>query len=265
MHSAAAPDPERRMGLGDHISELRRRLSRAALGVVAGAVFGWFVAEPVLGLLRGPVLSSAQSQDRAVVMNFPSISAAFDLRVEIAIIVGVVASSPIWLYQLFAFFVPALHKKEKRYVYGFVLSALPLFASGCAAGIWVMPHIVQLMTGFAPQFTASYLDASAYFDFVLKLALITGVAFVLPLFVVVLNFAGVVSGRAVTHAWRWALIGICLFTAIATPAADVLSMLLLAAPMIALYVAACGVSLLNDRRRQRRLDAVLQPALTTNS
>lgn len=253
------------MGLGEHLSELRRRLSRAALGVIIGAVAGWFVAEPVLVLLRGPVLASAHSQGRAVVMNFPSISAAFDLRMEVAIIVGVVISSPVWLYQLFAFFMPALNKREKRYVYGFVLSALPLFIAGCAAGMWVMPHIVQLMTGFAPQFTASYLDASAYFDFVLKLTLITGVAFVLPLFVVLLNFAGVVSGRAIALGWRWALIGICLFTAIATPAADVLSMLLLAAPMIALYLAACGVSLLNDKRRRRQLDAALQPALSPNS
>ena len=253
------------MGLGEHIAELRRRLGRAALGVIVGAGVGWFAAESVLDVLRGPVLASAHNQGRSVVMNFPSISAAFDLRIEIAIIVGVVISSPVWLYQLFAFFVPALNKREKRYVYGFVLSALPLFIAGCAAGMWVMPHIVQLMTGFAPLFTASYLDASAYFDFVLKLTVITGVAFVLPLFVVLLNFAGVVSGHAIAHAWRWALIGICLFTAIATPAADVMSMLLLAAPMVALYLAACGVSLLNDKRRQRRLDAALQPTLTANS
>jgi len=252
------------MGLGEHFSELRRRLGRAAIGVLVGAVAGWFASEPVLALLRTPVLESARAQDRAVVINFPSISAAFDLRMEVAIIVGIVISSPIWLYQLFAFFVPALSKREKRYVYGFVLSALPLFIAGCAAGMWVMPHIVQLMTGFAPQFTASYLDASAYFDFILKLTLVTGVAFVLPLFVVVLNFAGVVSGRTVTHAWRWALMGICLFTAIATPAADVMSMLLLAAPMIALYVAACGVSLLNDRRRERRLSAAVYPVLTAD-
>lgn len=128
-----------------------------------------------------------------------------------------------------------------------------------------MPHIVELMTGFAPGFTSSYLDANAYFDFVLKLSLVTGVAFVLPLLIVLLNFASVVSGKAVTHAWRWALIGICLFTAIATPAADVLSMLLLAAPMLALYIAACGITLLNDRRRQRRLEATITPSVTTGS
>ncbi|MGN6762927.1 MAG: twin-arginine translocase subunit TatC [Leifsonia sp.] len=253
------------MGLAEHFTELRRRLTRAAVAIGVGVVAGWFVAEPALDFLRSPVLVAARSQDRAVVINFPSISAAFDLRIEIAVIVGIVLSSPVWLYQLFAFFMPALNRREKRYTSGFVLSALPLFIAGCAAGVWVMPHIVQLMTGFAPARTSSYLDASAYFDFVLKLTLVTGVAFVLPLFVVLLNFAGVVSGRAIAHAWRWALLGICLFTAIATPAADVMSMLLLAAPMLALYGLACGVSLLNDRRRVRRLEATVNESLFVES
>ncbi|MFF9563901.1 twin-arginine translocase subunit TatC [Leifsonia sp. NPDC014704] len=253
------------MGLGEHFSELRRRLTRAALAVVVAVVAGWFVAEPTLDALRGPVTTAAQSQDRSVVINFPSISAAFDLRIEIAVIVGIVLSSPVWLYQVFAFFMPALDRREKRFTYGFVLSALPLFLAGCVAGVWVMPHIVVLMTGFAPASTSSYLDAGAYFDFVLKLTLVTGVAFVLPLFIVLLNFAGVVSGHAIAHAWRWALIGICLFTAIATPAADVLSMLLLAAPMLALYGAACGVTLLNDRRRDRRLEATMSESISVGS
>lgn len=253
------------MGLGEHFAELRRRLTRAAAAVVVGVVSGWFVAEPVLDLLRAPVLAAAHTQDRDVVINFPSISGAFDLRIEIAVIVGIVLASPVWLYQLFAFFMPALNRREKRFTYGFVLSALPLFIAGCVAGTWVMPHIVVLMTGFAPGHTSSYLDASAYFDFVLKLTLVTGIAFVLPLFVVLLNFAGVVSGHAITHAWRWALIGICLFTAVATPAADVLSMLLLAAPMLALYAAACGVSLLNDRRRNRRLETSIPDSIAVGS
>lgn len=249
------------MALREHLSELRKRLGRAALGVVVGAVVGWFASETILGLLREPVLAAAHSQGRTVAINFPSISAAFDLRIEIAIIAGVVISSPIWLYQLFAFFVPALTKREKAYTLGFLGAALPLFIGGCSAGLWVMPHIVQLMTGFAPSSTSTYLDASGYFDFILKLVIVTGVAFILPLFIVVLNFAGVVSGRTVAHGWRWALISICLFTAIATPAADVMSMLLLAAPMLALYVSACGIALMNDRRRDRRLEALERAAL----
>lgn len=253
------------MRLTEHLAELRRRLTRAAFGIVVGVVAGWFVAGPTLDFLRGPVTAAAQSQGRDVVMNFPTIAAAFDLRIEIAVVVGLVISSPVWLYQLFAYFMPALTGREKRYTYAFVLSAVPLFLVGCAAGVWVIPHIVALMTGFAPASTSSFLDANAYFDFVLKLTIVTGVAFVLPLFVVLLNLAGVVSGRTITKSWRWALIAICLFTAIATPAADVLSMLILAAPMLLLYVAACGLSLLNDRRRARQLETVLPTSIGARS
>lgn len=241
------------MGLSEHLSELRRRLIRSAAGIVLGVVAGWFAAGPILALLRAPIVAAADSQGRSIAINFPAISSAFDLRVEIAVIVGVTLASPLWLFQAFAFFMPALSRREKAYTCGFALSALPLFAAGCLAGLWVMPHIVQLMTAFAPGFTSSYLDAGAYFDFVVKLSVVSGVAFVIPLLVVLLNFAGVVSGRAISQAWRWALLGICLFTAIATPAGDVLSMLLLAAPMLALYLGACGVAVFHDRRRDRRL------------
>lgn len=258
-------NPERRMGIGEHVVELRRRLTRAALAIVLGVVAGWFVAEPVFTLLRDPVMAAARNQNRVIMMNFSSISAAFDLRIEVALIAGFVVSSPFWLYQVAAFIIPALNPRERRYIYGFTVTALPLFVAGCAAGLWVMPHIVQVMTGFAPVATSSYLDADGYFDFVLKLTVVTGVAFIIPLLIVVLNMAGLVSGHTITRAWRWAVLAICLFTALATPAADVMSMLLLAVPMLALYLSACAVALLNDKRRARRLEATLADPITTGS
>mgnify|MGYP001027668609 FL=1 len=245
------------MSLAEHLGELRRRAVRAAIALAAGMVAGWFLADVVLALLRDPIAVAALQQDRPVALNFTSVSAAFDLRVQIAVVAGIVIASPVWLYQLFAFFMPALNKREHRYTLGFTFAALPLFLAGCAAGIWVVPHIVALLTAFAPADSLTYLDARSYFDFVLRLVLITGVAFVLPLVLVLLNFAGVVSGVAILKAWRWAVLSICLFTAIATPAADVMAMLLLAIPMVLLYVGACGVALLSDRRRSRALSATI--------
>jgi sec-independent protein translocase protein TatC len=91
---------------------------------------------------------------------------------------------------------------------------------------------------------------------VIKLVLATGIAFVLPVFLVLLNFIGILSAKAILKGWRWAILAITLFTAIATPAADVVSMFLLAIPMVALYFAAWGVSALHDRAVARRSDAV---------
>ncbi|WP_394815634.1 twin-arginine translocase subunit TatC, partial [Clavibacter michiganensis] len=116
------------------------------------------------------------------------------------------------------------------------------------------------MLGFTPTAAANFLDATTYYDFVLKLVLAVGVAFVLPVFLVLLNFVGVLSAAAIIKAWRVAILVIVLFTAIATPAADIVSMFVLAIPMVLLYFAAYGVAVLHDRsaaKRQRRIDAEL--------
>ena len=248
------------MSLVEHLLELRRRLFRATLGLAVGAVIGWFLADIVLAALRAPVLEIARTQGRQASINYPDITSAFDVKFEIALITGLVISSPIWLYQIFAFLTPAFSGREKRYVFGFFFSAVPLFLGGCAAGWLVVPHIVQLLTGFAGQGDSTIIEAKSYLDFVLKLVLVTGIAFVLPVFLVLLNLMGVLAGQTILKGWRIAIFAITIFTALATPSADVLSMLLLAAPMAVLYFAAAGVALLHDRRVARREQALLESA-----
>jgi sec-independent protein translocase protein TatC len=239
------------MSLGAHLIELRKRLFLAALGLVVGMVVGWIVSDFVLSALIRPITEISAEQGRDASLNFTDISSAFDLRIQIAFTVGVVLSSPVWLYQIWAFVMPGLKKSEKRYAVGFLASAVPLFLGGCAAGWYVLPHMVVLLTGFAPEGTTALLTARSYFDFVLKLVLVIGVAFVLPVFLVLLNFAGVLSAVAILKSWRIAILAITVFTAIATPAADVMSMFLLAVPMVLLYFAAAGIAWLHDRRARR--------------
>lgn len=238
------------MTIREHLLEIRRRGFRAGVAIAVASIGGWFLSDAAWGLLRQPVTVLSKSHTAAI--NYTGISTAFDVRLQVAIIIGVVLSSPVWLYQVFAFLVPGLRAKERRYVVGFVLTAVPLYLAGCAAGLLVLPHIVEVMASFAPAQSTTYLDAKYYLDFSLKLILVTGAAFVLPVFIVLLNAMGVVSGAAVRHNWRWAVLAIALFTAIATPAADVLSMLLLAVPMVLLYAAAATISTIHDRSIVRR-------------
>jgi sec-independent protein translocase protein TatC len=240
------------MSLGQHLLELRKRLFLAAGGIAVGAVIGWFLSGFVWDALRIPVLTIARAQNRDAVINYPDITSAFDLKLQIAFYLGLVISSPMWLYQIFAFFMPALSRTEKQYTFGFFFTAVPLFLAGCAAGWFVLPHVVELMTSFAPADDAAFINAKDYFQFVLKLVLAIGIAFVLPVFLVLLNFAGVISAKSIIGSWRWAILVICLFTAIATPAADIVSMFLLAIPMVLLYFTAWGVAWLHDRRAARR-------------
>ncbi|WP_332908213.1 twin-arginine translocase subunit TatC [Naasia lichenicola] len=243
-------DKERRMSLGGHLLELRRRLFIAAISVIVGAVIGYLLSEIIWDLLRSPMVAIAK--DHNATINYTNITQAFDLKLQIAITVGVIISAPVWLWQVWGFIVPGLTKREKQYTFGFFFAAVPLFFAGCAAGWYVWPHIVTLMVGFAPIEDTVFLTASDYLDFILKLVVVVGVAFILPVFLVLLNRVGVISGISILKGWRVAILVIVLFCAVATPAADVFSMFILAVPMVALYLASAGVSVLNDRRVARR-------------
>ena len=247
------------MSLGAHLIELRKRLFIIAAGVVVAMIAGFVFSEWAIDQMAAPITEIAGERGQAL-LNFDAVTGAFDLRMKVALTLGIVASSPIWLYQIWAFLVPGLTRKEIGYALGFLLSAVPLFLAGCAAGWWVMPHIVELMAGFTPANASNFFNAGIYFDFVLKLLLAVGIAFVVPVFLVLLNFVGVLSAAGIIKAWRVAILVIVLFCAIATPAADVISMFVLAVPMVVLYFAAYGIAWLHDRRaakRQAALDAEL--------
>lgn len=247
------------MSLGGHLVELRKRLTVAGAAIVVAGIGGWFLADPLWVALSAPLLRVAEAQGRSATINYTAVTEAFDTKLVIALVIGIVLSSPVWLYQLWAFVVPALHKREKRYAIGFLAASVPLFLAGCLAGWYTLPHIVELLTGFAAEGTATLLTAKFYLDFSLKLILAIGIGFVLPVFLVMLNFAGVLGGRTILRGWRWAILSITVFTALATPAADIMSMFILAIPMTGLYFLAAGISIINDRRRAKR-EAALDAA-----
>lgn len=247
---------ERRMSIGQHLVELRKRLFRSALAILAGTVGGWFLFAPVWDSLRAPILTIAKS--RNAVLNYDGITTGFDVHMQTAIFIGVVLSSPVWFYQLFAYIVPALTGKEKRYIFGFFFTALPLFLAGCAAGWFVTPHIVIILNSFVPQEDANFIQAKDYLGFLLKLIIAVGIAFVLPVVLVLLNFLNIVAAKSILKGWRVAIIVITLFTAIATPAADPFSMFLLAVPMVLLYFVAVGAAFWHDAisaRKAQRLES----------
>lgn len=240
------------MSLGQHLVELRKRLGWSALAILVASIGGWFLADAVWAALSAPILAVAEAQGREAAISYTTVSEAFDTRLIISITLGIVIASPFWLYQLWAFIVPALHKKEKRYAIGFLSASIPLFLAGCAAGWLILPNIVSLLTSFATSDSQTLLIARVYLDFAVKLVLAIGIGFVLPVVLVMLNFAGVMTGASILKGWRWAILAIATFTALATPAADVYSMILLAIPMVGLYFLAAGISVLNDKRVAKR-------------
>lgn len=240
------------MSLGQHLIELRKRLFISAIAVVVLSIAGWFLSPFVLEAIRSPVQMMASANHNAT-LNYSGIGAAFDVRLQVTFTVGIVLASPVWLFQILAFLVPGLTKKERRYTLAFLFSAIPLFLLGAAAGWFVFPHIVQVLGSFVPSQDASIIEAKDYLGFVLKLVLAVGIAFVLPVFLVLLNFLGILSAVSIIRSWRWAILLIFVFCAVATPSADVGSMFLLAVPMIVLYLIAAGIAWWHDRLAAKRV------------
>ena len=237
------------MGLGGHLRELRTRLYWSALYILLGSVAGWFMFDFVYNQLIRPLKTLDDDRNYNVSVNFGTVVGAFDLRFQMAIFLGVIFSSPFWLYHLWRFSSPALKKRERRYTLAFLLTATPLFLAGCALAWYAMPTFVIGMLSFTPSNAASFLSANEYILFTLRLLLVFGIAFVLPVILVFLNFLGVVSGAGIRKSWRLAIFISVLIAALATPVSDPMSMLLVAVPLIIFYFIAMFIALARDKRR----------------
>ena len=245
-------DKERRMSLGSHLKELRVRLSWSAGFLVVGTVIGWYLCEPVFKLLQAPLLEVTKARGIEAVVNFGTVVSAFDLRIQVSIFLGVIITSPFWLYNLWAFVSPGLKTRERRFTLGFLFSSVPLFLAGAYIAWSSLPSFVIVLIGFTPEGSSNVINASDYILFAIRIVLVFGLAFVMPVLLVLMNFANLVSGKAILKGWRVAVLVIALVSALATPTADPMSMFLLMGPLAALYFIAVGIAVLNDKRRARR-------------
>lgn len=245
-------DPEGRMSLADHLRELRNRFLKCLMAVVAGGVLGWIQYLPLLDFLQRPLKVVSEREGwGAVGLNYQGLTTPFGLQLTVALWLGVILASPVWLWQVWAFIVPGLTKKEKRTAVAFILAAVPLFLAGCALANYVLPTAVRVLLDFTPQGTWNLIPADQYLAFVTRFILAFGLAFLVPVLLVALNFAHVLPAHVMLKGWRIAIILNFVFAAMMTPTPDAWTMIALAMPMCALYFAACGVAWLIDRRRAK--------------
>lgn len=243
------------MPLREHLLELRKRVGRAVLGLLLGAVLGWVLYPVVFQLLQAPVVGLQEDRNQLIALNFAGVLSAFDMRLKVSLFVGVLVSSPWWVYQLWAFVTPGLTHRERLVTVGFLAAAVPLFLSGAFLAWWLLPQAVGVLTGFTPDNAANFINAQEYLTFVMRMVLAFGAGFLLPVVMVALTMIGVVEGRTWLHGWRVAVMLSFVFGAVATPTGDAISMLVLAVPITALYFLAVGVGIVLDRRRARRIAA----------
>ncbi|BDA65712.1 twin-arginine translocase subunit TatC [Actinomyces capricornis] len=262
-------NPEARMSIGDHLRELRNRVIISAVGVIVGSVVGYLIYDWAFALVTYPI-TEAIDNGAKLTLNFNTVLGSFDLKIRISLWLGVLLSSPLWMYQFWAYVGPGMTAREKRYTWAYGLVGLLLFLSGVALGIFILPHAVTILTGFIPQgaATSGFIDASPYLSFVMRIILVFGLAFLLPEVMVALNHLGLVKGATLLKGWRWAVVIIFAFMAVANPLPDPWSMIFMAIPITGLYFLACYIAIRHDKRVARKraaLDAELDAALATPS
>ena len=248
------------MPLVDHLRELRKRLVIATVAIVVGTVVGWIIYPAVFDFVKEPYVDGVKPLlerngfDASLVLS-GGVGSAFTFRLKLSLLIGLVASSPIWIGQIWGFVLPALHRHEKRWVYLLTGIGAPLFAGGVVLGYVVLPKGIEVLVSFAPESIQVLLSLGDYLNFVIRTVLVFGIAAQIPLVVVLLNRLGVVSASQLASARPWTIIGIFIFAAVATPSTDPLTMLFLALPMTVLYVISELIAKVTDRKRTKEKPA----------
>ncbi len=245
-----------RMPLLEHLREFRKRVVRSAAAISLAAIIGWFFYNEIITKLAEPVCDLAAAQrtgsNTCGSLYINGVLGPLNLQIKVALLTGVIVAAPIWLYQLWAFIAPALHRKERRNSIFFFVAATPFFAAGTFLGYSILPIAIEVLFGFTPDALTNLVKFDDYLDFVMRAILLFGIAFELPVFLVTFNLIGFLSGTAILRPWRIWVFSIVLFVAGFTPSADPLSMIFLAVPLILLYLLSGLFALWNDRRRAKK-------------
>lgn len=247
------------MPLGDHLAELRGRLFKSVLAITVGAVVGWLYYQQIFDLISAPfvaVVAEAQAEGRNVQLALTGVTDPFVLQLQVSAVAGIVLASPVWLYQTWRFVTPGLHRNERRWSLVAVATATPLFLAGTALAYLFMPNALSFLLDFTPQSVSNIVDVDRYVSFFLNTVLVFGIGFLVPLFALLLNLAGVLPARSLIRAWRWILIGTFVFAAVATPDGNPFTMTMLAVPIIVLLTIVSVIAWLNDRRKRDRGEVV---------
>lgn len=244
-----------RMSLVEHLVELRNRLFKSALAVLVGVIVAFAFYRPLLELLTHPLCEVQAKRGNDCNLAFFSPLDGFLVRMRVSLFVGFVISSPVWLYQLWAFITPGLHPKEKRLALPFVGTSIALFTAGATFAYFTLSKGLEFLLGFSTDLVEPILEVNRYLSFVLLMLAAFGISFEFPLVLIFLTLVGVVDAPKLRRWRRGMYFGIAVFSAIITPSQDPFTFAAMAVPMGLFYEAAVVFARIHARRKRRRAEA----------
>jgi sec-independent protein translocase protein TatC len=243
-----------RMALADHFRELRARLLRAITVLVIAIIVALIYYDPIFEFVTSPYRDALETLNPDVESRLISsdIGGPLMIQLKLCSFVAIGVTSPYWLWQIWAFILPGLHPRERKWSWLFIAVAGPLFVAGMALGFYIMPKGLAVLIGFTQTNVQNLVDVGRLVGFMTQMLLVFGLAFEIPLFVVMLNLVGVLPGRVLARYRPWIVLGTFVFAAVATPSTDPFSMCFLAVPMLVLFFISEVITRAIDRTRARR-------------
>jgi len=231
------------MSFLEHLDELR--------GVLVQSLIVFVTVSVVLSFFSGTILDFIVRDIPVDKLNFFSPTEAFMARLKMSFVLGAMVSFPFILLKVWQFVSPGLFNNEKRRVYPFVVTSSILFYAGVLfCYIVLIPIVMEFLLGFGTARLNPLISINAYFAFVARLCFTFGLVFQLPIVVLVLSLLGIVTPEMLLRQWRWAVVIIFTIAAILTPP-DPASQVLMALPVLVLYLGSVVVARIAVRRRDR--------------
>lgn len=242
------------MSLIDHLKELRHRLLICLWALLGAAVVGFFLYEPAMRVIQSPYCDflrdnpdKAPFPQQGCSLVFLGAIDGFLVTVKVIVFLALVVALPVILYQLWAFIVPGLTDRERRWAIPFVALSLILFLLGGLAAYLTLPKALGFLLGLGGDFVSPLLTVDKYIGFVIFTILAFGLGFEFPILLISLSAAGVLTNETMRRYRRQVVLGLAIFAAVITPSPDPISMLALLIPLYLFYEGAIIVSRLMKR------------------
>ena len=230
------------MGFLDHLEELRSTLIFSIVAWVVLSIVIWFFSGRILDfLLAGIPVDN---------LYFNAPTEAVVVRIKLSFILGVLIAFPYILFRFWAFVAPGLFSRERRTIFPLVFFSTILFYVGVIFAYWVLiPIVLDFLVRFGTEMLQPLLSVGKYFSFVARLCFAFGLVFQLPIVIIFLTSIGAISPKALIRQWRWAILVIFVVAAVLTPP-DPASQLLMALPLVALFLVSVLLSMIIEKRRK---------------
>ncbi len=227
------PNPEFE-GFIYHLEELRKRLLFSFIFIGIAFCFTWNYSSEIFDLIRKPIAPFLETAGGGLI--FTGVMDKFMAHLKVSFLAAMIISCPVWLYQVWKFVAPGLYKHEKKYGASFIVAGSFLFLSGVFfVYYFVYPVTFDFLMNFGGDTDKPLITISDYISFFILTTLMFGLVFELPLVIVLLGMLGIVDAKFLRAKRRFALVGLAILAAIATPTPDALSMVIMMAPLAALY------------------------------